>query len=355
MRQIIKELRGWKSHATTLLSLYVPAGRPVSDVITMLRQELAITDNIKLKRTKDKVQRALTAAIDRLSNVSKIPPNGLVLFSGENDDTEEFVCLMFSPPEPVSVYFYRTDKNFHVEFLEGMVEETDVYGLIIIERDEATIGLLKGASLVVLEEVEGYVPGKHGKGGQSQRRYDRIIEELVEDFYKRVGEVVNKNFLPYMEVGKLRGILVGGPGYAKNDFLKGDYIDYRLREKVINFLVDVSSQGEPGLKELVMRASEVIKGHKYVEAVNAIEEFKYHLAKDDGLAFYGVNEVINALNSGMVKTLIVIENSPNIEVLLDLAKKSGAEVYVIPESIPEYMWIEKTFNGVVAILRYKTF
>jgi len=336
-----------------LLSLYVPSGRPVSDVINMLRQELAITDNIKLKRTKDRVQRALTAAIDRLSSISKIPQNGLVLFAGENDDTGEFICLMFSPPDPVTVYFYRTDKYFHLEFLEDMLEESDVYGLIVIERDEATIGLLKGSSLIVLEEVEGYVPGKHSKGGKSQRRYDRIIEELVEEFYKRVGEIVNKHFIPYLESGKLKGILIGGPGYAKLDFVKGDYIDYRLKEKVLDTLVDVGSQGEPGLKELVMRASELIKGQKYVEVVNALEEFKFHLAKDDGLALYGFDDIVNALNMGAVKSLVVTEDMPELEKLMELAKKSGAEVYVLPETIPEYVWIKKTFNGVVAILRYK--
>jgi len=336
-----------------LLSLYVPSGRPVSDVINMLRQELAITDNIKLKRTKDRVQRALTAAIDRLSSISKIPQNGLVLFAGENDDTGEFICLMFSPPDPVTVYFYRTDKYFHLEFLEDMLEESDVYGLIVIERDEATIGLLKGSSLIVLEEVEGYVPGKHSKGGQSQRRYDRIIEELVEEFYKRVGEIVNKHFIPYLESGKLKGILIGGPGYAKLDFVKGDYIDYRLKEKVLDTLVDVGSQGEPGLKELVMRASELIKGQKYVEVVNALEEFKFHLAKDDGLALYGFDDIVTALNMGAVKSLVVTEDMPELEKLMELAKKSGAEVYVLPETIPEYVWIKKTFNGVVAILRYK--
>lgn len=336
-----------------MLSLYVPSGRPVSDVINMLRQELAITDNIKLKRTKDRVQRALAAAIDRLSSISKIPQNGLVLFAGENDDTGEFICLMFSPPDPVTVYFYRTDKYFHLEFLEDMLEESDVYGLIVIERDEVTIGLLKGSSLIVLEEVEGYVPGKHSKGGQSQRRYDRIIEELVEEFYKRVGEIVNKHFIPYLESGKLKGILIGGPGYAKLDFVKGDYIDYRLKEKVLDTLVDVGSQGEPGLKELVMRASELIKGQKYVEVVNALEEFKFHLAKDDGLALYGFDDIVNALNMGAVKSLVVTEDMPELEKLMELAKKSGAEVYVLPETIPEYVWIKKTFNGVVAILRYK--
>jgi len=126
-----------------------------------------------------------------------------------------------------------------------------------------------------------------------------------------------------------------------------------LKEKVLDTLVDVGSQGEPGLKELVMRASELIKGQKYVEVVNALEEFKFHLAKDDGLALYGFDDIVNALNMGAVKSLVVTEDMPELEKLMELAKKSGAEVYVLPETIPEYVWIKKTFNGVVAILRYK--
>ncbi|MGC9121881.1 MAG: peptide chain release factor aRF-1, partial [Thermogladius sp.] len=65
LREIIKELKKWKAPATVLLSLYVPPGRPVSDVVNLLRQELSISDNIKLKRTKNAVQRALASAIDR--------------------------------------------------------------------------------------------------------------------------------------------------------------------------------------------------------------------------------------------------------------------------------------------------
>ncbi len=59
----------------------------------------------------------------------KIPDKGLVLFCGENFETNDFKCYMFSPPEKVTLFFYRTDKYFHTEFLEDMVEESDVYGL----------------------------------------------------------------------------------------------------------------------------------------------------------------------------------------------------------------------------------
>ena len=352
LRRLIRELKKWSAHATTLLSLYIPPGRPISDVVNVLRQELSITENIKLKQTRNRVQAALSATIDRLVKIPKVPPNGLVLFSGENDETGEMLTIVFEPPEPINVFFYRTDKYFHTEFLEEMVAENDVYGLIIIERDEATIGLLKGNTIRVLDEIEGYIPGKHSRGGWSQRRYDRIIEELTKDFFKSVGEKATNYFLPLYEDGKLRGILIGGPGYTKNDFASGDYLDYRLRKVTLSKLVDVSAQGEPGLKELVLKAEDLIKQHIYIRTQKALEEFNLHLSKDDGLATYGEKEVMDALELGAVKYLIITEDHPKLDVFLHKAEKKGAEVFVLGEDVPDYMWIKKTFGGVVAVLRY---
>jgi peptide chain release factor subunit 1 len=345
-------LKKWSAHATTLLSLYVPPGRPISDVVSLLRQELSITENIKLKRTRSKVQFALEAAIDRLLKIPKTPPNGLVVFAGEHDETGETIVLVFSPPEPVSVFFYRTDKYFHTEFLESMIEESDVYGLIVVERDEATIGLLKGGSIVVLDELEGYIPGKHSKGGWSQRRFDRIIEEMVEEFYKKVAEKADNYFIPLLESGRLKGILIGGPGYSKIDFIKGSFLDYRLQKIIVGDPIDVSSQGEPGLRELVERAREFIKETKYHRVRDVLEKFKYHLAKDDGLATYGEAEIRKALELGAVETLIVTEDHPNLAEFKKIAEDRGVKLVVVSEDFMEYEWLRKAFGGVIAILRY---
>jgi len=344
-------LKKWKAHATILLSLYVPPGRPVSDVLNLLRQELSVADNIKLKKTRNAVERALTIAIDRVSRIPKIPDKGLVLFAGENPDTGESITVMLVPPEEVPVFFYRTDKVFHTEFLEEMVSETNIIGLLIIERDAATIGLLKGNRLQVVEELEDYIPGKHQKGGQSQRRYDRIIEQMVEDFYKRVGEHVNKVFIPLLEQGKLKAILVGGPAYAKYDFMDKDYMDYRLKKIVLPEFIDVAYQGEPGLREMILKAGDLLKEQEYADTLKALEEFKYHLAKDDGMIVYGDEEVRNALEMGLVSTLLISESRDDVEEWLELARKRGAKPLVISSDIPEGEWFTKTFNGLAGILR----
>ncbi len=353
LRAIIRELKKWRAHATTLLSLYIPPGRPISDVVNLLRQELAITENIKLKRTREAVQSALSAAIDRLVRIRETPPNGLVVFAGRNEETGDFIAWVFTPPDPVPVFFYRTDKEFHTEFLEPMIEESDIYGIVIIERDEATIGVLKPSGVQVLEEIEWYIPGKHHKGGQSQRRFDRIIEQMVTEFYKHVAEKINRHFLPLLEQGKLKGVIIAGPGYAKYDFLKeADNLDYRIRKIIVGEPIDVAYQGHVGLREVVMKVRDLLSKQRFVEALEALEEFKYHLAKDDGYAVYGPKEVMEALEQGAVEKLLICEDYPEFEKYEKLAEETGAKVVAIPSGIDEYEWFEKAFGCIAAITRY---
>lgn len=353
LAKILKDLKAWSAPATVLLSLYVPPGRPMSDVMQLLRQEYAITDNIKLKRTRQAVKRALSAAIERLQMIQKIPPNGLAMFCGENMESGDFICIMLSPPEKVPVFYYRTEKSFITSFLEDMVEEKDVVGIIIVERDQATIGILKGGKIEVLQELEGFVPGKHEKGGQSQRRYERIIEQLVDEFFKRVGEAANMHFLPLLEKGVLKGVIIAGPGYAKIDFQKGGYLDYRLQQITSQELIDVAYQGYEGLKEAVMKAQGVVQAQLYREAAEALEEFKLHLAQLSGLAIYGEKEVELALESGAVRTVLIHKSREDVSKWRELAESRGAKAIIIPEGLPEADWFKNTFGGLAGILRYK--
>ncbi len=354
LARLLKELKQWSAPATVLLSLYIPPGRPISDVMNLLRQEYSITDNIKLKRTRQAVKRALSAAMDRLQMIPKVPPNGLVLFCGEDMETGDFACYVFSPPERINVFYYRTDKRFITDFLEEMVEDNDAVGILIVERDQGTIGILRGSRLEVLEELSDYIPGKHKMGGQSQRRFDRIIEQMVEDFFKRLAEHAGRHFIPYVEKGRLKGIIVAGPGYAKIDFVKGKYLDYRLQKLVSKELVDVAYQGDQGLKEVVMKARSVVQTQLYRDAVEAMEEFKSHLARNTGMAVYGEQEVRQALEMGAVKTLLIHEDREDLEEWKEMAENySGAKVVVIPSSLPEAEWFKNTFGGLAGILRYR--
>ncbi|ALU11781.1 peptide chain release factor 1 [Ignicoccus islandicus DSM 13165] len=351
LKELLKELEKWSAPATTLLSLYIPPGRPVGDVMELLRKEMSVADNVKLKKTREAVKAALTAAMDRLKRFDKVPPNGLVIFCGVNPDTEKLECYAFSPPDKVPVFFYRTDKSFHTEFLKDMVEEPEVYGLILVERGKMLVGLLKGSNIEILREATGFIPSKHHRGGQSQRRFDRLIEQAAEAFYKHAGEVASEVLLPYLEQGRLKGVLIGGPAFSKQDFLEAGGLDYRIKQKVLG-LYDVADVDEHGFYELVQRGYNEIQGQKYAEALNAMEEFKRHLAKDTGYAVYGKEEVMEALRMGALKSILIPEDHPELEKIKEEAEMYGTKVIPIPEGVPEAEWFKKTF-GIAGIKRFK--
>jgi len=47
-----------------------------------------------------------------------------------------------------------------------MLEVKEVYGLVVLDRREATIGLLIGKKIKILQKVSTLIPGKTKKGGQ---------------------------------------------------------------------------------------------------------------------------------------------------------------------------------------------
>ena len=58
------------------------------------------------------------------------------------------------------------DKEFVLDALRQMLEVTEVYGLLVMDRKEATIGLLEGKSIETLQKMTSGVPSKVRAGGQ---------------------------------------------------------------------------------------------------------------------------------------------------------------------------------------------
>lgn len=359
LKRTIEKLSKKKGRGTELISVYIPPDRQISDVMKHMREELSQSANIKSKQTRKNVQSGIEVIMQRLKLFDKPPKNGLVIFTGMipkgGPGTEKMETYVLEPPEPITSYVYHCNSKFYLEPLKEMLEEKDVYGLAVIDRREATIGLLKGKRIEVLKVLTSGVPGKHKAGGQSQRRFDRIIEWAAHEFLKRIGEHMNELFLPMKD--ELKGILIGGPGPTKEDFAKGDYLHYELKEKIIGTF-DISYTGEFGLKELVNKATDTLSEISIVQEKKAVQKFLNELVKDEGLAAYGKNEILKCLEMGAVETLLISEefgskNEKFVKKLMDLAENTGAEIIFVSTDTDEGKQLMQAFGGIAAILRYR--
>ncbi len=397
----LDEIAACKGRATELISLYVSPTKQVSDVMSYLRNEYAQSSNIKSRTTRKNVMWAIESLMGRVRQFKEPPANGVAFFVGNRAvgaDKSEPVTFIVEPPEPLNTYLYRCDSSFFLDPLLAMVHEPDTWGLVVMDRAEATLGLLRGKRIDVLRNKQSLVPSKHGRGGQSAHRFERMIEHAAHEFFVKIGEMSTELFLPRKDV--LKGILLGGPGATKEYFYKEGYLHYELQQKVVQPLFDTGYTDEYGLKELVEKATQTLHGLEITEEKKVVQRLLNEIRKAEaGLAAYGPRDVNHALEIGAVATLLISEglrqqrvtfrctscghefvrtlpdaevdavldgpcpncrqrsltestNEDYVESLFRRAAESGAEARLISTESEEGEMLQKAFGGIAALLRY---
>jgi len=316
-RRALEGIKKVKGRGTELISVYVPPGRQISDVMGRLRNEYAESSNIKSRVTRNHVLWAIESAMNKLKQYRQVPENGLIIFTGEASvgaDKYEQVSYVIEPPRKTTLDTYRCDSSFYTEPLDDMLVDKDLYGVMILDRKEATAALLQGKRIEYLwGPEESGVQSKHGRGGQSQRRFERIIEDQAHQWFVKVGEKVNELFLNR----PIQALLIGGPGPTKEYFVAEGYIHHELQKKLHKQLFDVGYTDETGIKELLEKAEGELAGLELVKERRLMRRFMQEVVKSAaGLATYGEAHVRTALAGGAVDTLLVSENLRKVRVSL---------------------------------------
>lgn len=406
LRKMLNMLASKAGSHTELITLYIPPGKQISDAINMLRDEYGTASNIKSTTTRKNVQEAIVKVQQRLKLFKDSGENGLVIFCGAipqeggGPGSEKIETYVIIPPEPIKIYLYRCDSRFHTEHLQELLKEKETYGILLIDATGATIATLQGKRLEIVRQMYSGVGGKTRAGGQSARRYERLREMQLNEYFTRVGQHANEVFLP---IDNLKGIIIAGPGPTKYDFEKGDYMNYQLKNKIID-TIDTAYVEEQGVKEVVEKAPEIMRKVRYIEEKQIMQQFLYEVGHDTGMITYGEAEVRNALTAGAVKTLLISEKvdllrvtvkcnacgyeekhtvktqallefeqgltgkpcpkcqAPSlfiadkqdiIDELAELAEQANAEVEIISIETEEGQMLKNAFGGIAAILRFK--
>lgn len=330
-KKLIRELESKEGRGTELISIYIPPGKPISEVIGYLRQEYSTAANIKSKTTRKNVQDAIESAIQRLKLFNKAGPTGLIVFSGavpqNGPGKEKIEVYHIIPPEPIDIFLYRCDSRFYLEPLKDLLKEKDVYGVVVVDNEEAAIAVIKSRRIIEMKKLTSGVPGKHRAGGQSARRFERLREMSLNEYYKRVGEHANQILLQYPEI---KGVILAGPGPTKEVFAEGDYLHYTLKDKL--HIVDTSYSGEEGVREAIQKAREFLKELRMIEEQELVRKFMSEISSDNPSVVYGEEEVLQALKSRTVDVLLVSEDLERVQVEVKCGNCGERYEYVIDES-----------------------
>ena len=312
IRKTLEELSKKAGRGTELITVYIPKGKQLHEIIGSLQQEQGTADNIKSDLTRSHVVDSLGKVIQRLKMYKKTPERGLVVFCGALPSeeggplgSEVVTAWEIDPPKDLNQYLYRCDDHFHVDILKDMLKDDNLIGFLAIDAKDAGWGLLHGDKIEVLSQTGSGVAGKHRQGGQSAKRFQKLREMELSYFYNRVAQTTREYFI---DIYPVKGLIISGPGPTKEDFINGNYLEYRLQNNIIN-TIDAGYSGAEGIREAFAKSADILGSFRLVEEKKMIEDLFREINTNTGKGSYGLQEVIEYLKNNVVKTVLITDNT----------------------------------------------
>jgi peptide chain release factor subunit 1 len=307
LRKLIAELSSKQSAGKEYVSLYIPKQAPLDAVVDDLKkQDTACQSTSKEENRRRK--EAIKNVIKHLKTKKPTAENGIAIFAGNLLDTagnEVFNVEELTPPTPIIQYIAVIDSNFILGPLRDMLRDQRITGLILLDAKEAHLSILIGGNLQPIRKLTSGVPGKTGKGGQSQRRYERGRDMELTNWFHRIAEHTATEFLENRQVTNL---IVGGPGQTKNDFLKGDHLNYQIKNLLLK-VIDTQSIGNQATLEMLNKSADALVNMCGPEERSTMQRLEVEINKQTGLAVCGLDSVLENLKQGNAEVAILTDNS----------------------------------------------
>jgi len=167
---------------------------------------------------------------------------------------------------------------------------------VMIDTDSAKLFEISLEGLMGESHIENYVPGRHDQGGWAQMRYQRHIKDHMNKHHKEVAEQLTELF----DSGKWKRVVLIGQDRIIANFKA--FLPERVRQQIADtFSMDFSEDRSTVLRHV----SERLLQRERDEISRQIQELKER-APQNGLATFGLNGTLEALNGGQVHTLYLL-------------------------------------------------
>ncbi|MBW2995247.1 mRNA surveillance protein pelota [Candidatus Woesearchaeota archaeon] len=226
--------------------------------------------------------------------------------------------------------------------LEQATKEREDVLICTVDRENATIAVLKAQGYEVLTTLRGQVEKKGFK-------------EDVKDFYAQVVELLKE----YVSRLKINRVIVGTPSIWKDSFMQK--VPEELRKIIAN--ATCSTGEEKGVSEVLKRdeVKNMLKEDRVTLELRLVEDLLAEIKKA-GKASYGIKDVKEKINMGAVSQLIITDGFlkkekeegryREMDSLLQMAEDTKSQIYIIKSEHEGGRKLDG-LGGIGAILRYQ--
>ena len=331
LRRTIQYLSSLRGRGTSLITLIVPAQSQLSRTMKLLSDEYGLSSCIKSSQTRHNVQHALSAAQGRLRLYTQntLPENGLVVYTGIVYDDEQHretkISMCIEPIQPLQHALYRCETQFLTNFLQQQIMNSMNslngyrYGVIVIDGNGTLFARIdQEQGTTILKRMQVSLPKKHGRGGQSAPRFERLRREAIHNYLSKVAENAKSVYINNQQNGLVNvdGFVLSGSANLKQELVNSELLGAPIQRKILR-IVDVSYGGDNGLQETVRLCADLFVDIKLTQERQLLDDAfcqinRLSSTNDNDTVSYtiGVDETSIILNEGssLIDRLIAWED-----------------------------------------------
>jgi peptide subunit release factor 1 (eRF1) len=243
------------------------------------------------------------------------------IFSGDQKEYKDIIIL--EPPKSISYNYYRCDAHFHTESIASLYQSHDNYGIIHIDGQETVFYVLNGIALTRIERFIVQLPRNHDKGGQSQNRIERLRQEKIFEYLKKISEKAQHHYLTDAHEVNIKGLVIVGVAQKKDQIC--EHLDSRLKDILLGILTDTQVS--------VTRICNLISGKDRIDADAEYQKLLDLIRTSSDTIRFGKIECTSSLDEGLLKLLYCDQHTT---LLQDRCDATGCTLIPLGDRVNQY-------------------
>ncbi|XP_069180595.1 eukaryotic peptide chain release factor subunit 1 isoform X1 [Procambarus clarkii] len=267
-------------HPHSIVSYIIPPNANTHKMLAHFKQELVQAKKIKSSSNRISIIDSLQRVEAYLKNCGISQVNGVALYytphyrnvkTGMDGPLE--LCL--EPPFKIKTTAYKCSNKVWTEPLWEQARACQGQLLYaIIDASEVIFALMSPHGEQILHKHTNNAPSKHGRGGQSAARFERLRTEKITHYIKNCFDQLTTLLTHHRDVE----VVLGGAGQVKETFL--NMLTKHNRSKV-KHTVTLGKSGEAGLYEAIEKTKHVLKTIGSDENTRMIDAVFEHLQRGE--------------------------------------------------------------------------